>query len=142
MSKIESLRVKAKLLQKAKRKAGKEIQLKEAFSIIAKTAGFNSWNEYKSSIENSYFLARGDKGSSLHLWFRNYEEAKEYLNENGGFLFQLEKDFVIVSEEDLIAFGVKPSDPDLLKVGNDFYKPEDTEAMERVLERLRSRTSK
>jgi hypothetical protein len=97
-SRLESIRIKAKLLQKAKKKLGKEIKLKDAYNILAKTAGYESWAEYKDSIESSSETLSFYKGSTLNLWFRSMEEAKEYQAANGGEIIAVEKDFIIVPD--------------------------------------------
>lgn len=95
-SRLESIRIKAKLLQKSKKKSGKEIKLKDAYNILARTAGYDSWASYKEAIESSADALAQVKRSTLNHWFRRKEEALAFQDQNGGEIIPIEKDFVVI----------------------------------------------
>jgi len=85
-SRIETLRIKAKLLQKAKRRVGKTCALKDAFAIIARHSGFRSWQEMKATIELHEALRPAHAASLWSIWFGTYAEGKAHVRAQPGFL--------------------------------------------------------
>lgn len=138
-NRLESLKIKAKLLQKAKSKAGKPIQLKEAFEIIAKAAGFPSWREQKAAIEKTNFLGLAKSGPQIQVWFRDYEEARAHAQETGGYLIPHEKDFFVGDLDFLKSLGLTENDPDLKAVGSDWSKPGSDRALEVLIRKISNR---
>ena len=138
VSGIESLKIKAKLLQKAKKKAGKTIQLKEAFDIIAKTSGFKSWREMKELFEaTEHFCPKGST-ARWKIWFKNYEEALEQMKTARGYLLPY-RDHYFICDQDYIEFlGIEPNDADLTKVGRNWVEPSDSDAFLRLSEKIRA----
>lgn len=137
-SRITSLKVKAKLLQKAKHKAGKPIQLKTALGLIAKTSGYASWRDLKTALETrAQFRFRGS-GAFWNTWYATYEEASQHLAQHGGYLLPDEKHFFICDIHYIEALGIQSTDPDLKKVGTDWTKPKDEGAWERILGKVKS----
>lgn len=133
MSRINSLKIKAKLLQKSKLKLGKSIPLKDAYSIIAKSAGYTSWQAMKEDIEQ-YALFR-PSGVSLpywNNWYSTYEEAKSYLRKNSDYLLPYEQQFFICGIDYIEALGIDREDPDLKLVGFDWFAPKDSKALARI----------
>lgn len=139
MSRLESLKIKAKLLQKSKKKLGIVIQLKEAYNIIAKSAGFNSWREMKESIDQ-YALFRPSNLSLPYWnnWYASYEEAKKYHQKNTDYLLPYEQQFFICGIDYIEALGINQDDPDLALVGNDWIAPQNVEAFERIKSKIRA----
>lgn len=138
VSGIESLKIKAKLLQKAKKKAGKDIQLKDAFDIIAKASGFKSWREMKELFEaTEHFCPKGST-ARWKIWFKNYDEAKAQLKSVEGFLLPY-RDHYFICDRDYIEFlGISSDDDDLEKVGRNWVEPLDSDAFLRLSERIRA----
>lgn len=93
-TRLQSLKTKAKLLQKAKAKAGKPILLKTALDIIAKTSGFDSWRELKENIEANEVLWSSLGGALWNNWHASYEEAVAMLADDQ-FLLPYQKQFFI-----------------------------------------------
>lgn len=137
-SRLDLLKTKAKLLQKAKKKSGNPVQLKTAFALIAKATGFSSWREFKAAVE------LGEKfrfpGSSAHwsVWYASYDEARKHLNENGGFLIPCEKHYFVCDIHYIENLGIKASDPDLKAVGHDWVHPADRESWNRLIKKIKS----
>lgn len=134
---IESLKIKAKLLQKAKKKAGKDIQLKEAFELVARTSGFKSWREMRELFEATEHYC--PKGSSAHwkVWYKDYEEAKAHLAQGQGFLLPYRDHFFICQNEYVEFLGVPSQDQDLQLVGRNWVEPENSEAFLRLSKKIR-----
>lgn len=138
---LESLRIKAKLLQKAKKKAGKEIQLKEAFDIIAKASGFKSWQDLSELyVATEHYCP---KGSSAHwkVWFKNYDEALKHLADGADYLLPY-RDHYFICEKDYLTFlGIDPNDEDLKKIGRNWIEPKDADAFLRLTTKLQAKAT-
>lgn len=140
ISRLQTLKNKAKLLQKAKAKAGKPILLKTAFNIIAKTSGFKSWRELKENIETNEILWSSLNSTLWHNWLANYDEALEILTEDR-FLLPHEKHFFICDINYIEALGLTKDDADLKAVGNNWVKPKDWAAWTRLLQKISPKTT-
>ena len=71
----------------------------------------------------------------LNRWYANYEEARQSLDHDGGFLLPYQKHFFICQPELISALGLDPNDPDWQKIGFDCAHPSDTDAFERLREK-------
>lgn len=143
LARIESFKTKAKLLQKAKRRAGKTVQLKTCLEIIAKTAGFGSWRDLKKSVETGGERFTFPTQSAFwNVWYGSYAEARKHLEDHGGFLIPHEKHYFICDVHYIENLGIKRSDPDLEKSGNDWARPADAAAFSRILEKISARAGK
>ena len=141
-SRLELLKNKAKLLQKAKKRSGKPIQLKTALEILAKTSGYSSWRELKKKLETSELFSSPRGSAFWNIWYSSYEEARRHFENHGGFLLPHEKHFFICDIHYIENLGIKQSDPDLEKVGGDWVKPLDSVAWKRILRKVAQRSSK
>ena len=138
----ESLKIKAKLLQKAKKRVGSPIALKDAYEIIAKAAGFASWREMKATVE-SHEALRPTRASALwNVWYASYDAAKEHVHEHGGYLLPYQKQFFICDRDYITSLGLRLDDPDLVDVGVDWVKPQDATAWDRLLVKIARANSK
>lgn len=134
-ARIQSLKVKAKLLQKAKKRAGLDFALKDAFQLLAQSAGYSGWREYKEALEKHEALR--PPSSMWHTWYSTYEEARNHLVGSGGFLVPFEKHFFIADEHYLAALGLDADDPDVIAVGRDWAKPASPSAWQAVLKKIK-----
>lgn len=139
-SSIDSLKIKAKLLQKAKKKQGQEIALKDAYAIIAKTAGYSSWKEMKDEYESADVLNPPKWSAQWKNWFASKEEALKHLT-NDSYLIPYRKECFICDSNYIEALGILPNDLDLAKVGHDWTSPKDSNAWERLITKIRNRTN-
>lgn len=140
MSRIESLKIKAKLLQKAKKKAGKDIPLKEALDTLAQTSGFKSWREFKEILEATEHFYPGKGTAYWNVWHSSYEEACAQLKEKMDiYLLPYQKDFFICEIDYIESLGISRTDEDLKKVGRNWVEPQDDQAWERLQRRVRKR---
>ena len=137
-SRIEFLKNKAKLLQKAKKKAGKPIQLKTALALIAKTSGYRSWRDLKQTLETNEQFCSPHGSAFWNTWYASYAEARKHLESQGGYLLPYQKQFFICDIHYIENLGIKRTDPDLEKVGTDWVKPLDANAWGRLLKKIRS----
>lgn len=140
-SSLDSLKIKAKLLQKAKKRKGNEIPLKESYALIAKTSGFNSWKEMKDECELADLLNPPKWSAIWKIWFSSREEAIENMKE-GHFLLPYKKQFFICDENYISALGLSTNDDDIEKIGNDWSCPKDQSAWARVLNKIKIYQSK
>ena len=133
---IESLKIKAKLLQKAKQKSQPDFKLKEAFEILAKAAGFSSWREWKEVLDEHQIFS--PPGAAIwHVWYSNLEEAHLHLTTTTDtFLIPYQKHFFICDQNYLAALGLDTHDVDLLLVGRNWAAPTDYQAWERLLKKI------
>lgn len=137
-SMINSLKIKAKLLQKSKKKSGKEIQLKDAFHIIAKSQGFGSWRELKEVFEATEHFCPAGSSAHWKVWYANYHEACSHLERSGGFLLPYGKQFFICESEYLEFLGIPLDDADLKLIGPNWVEPRHAEAYGRLIKKLKS----
>lgn len=119
---IESLKIKAKLLQKMKKSAGKPIQLKELFEAT------------------EHYCPKGST-ARWKVWYKNYDEAETQLNASGGFLLPYRDHFFICDQDYVQFLGVPMADSDLKKVGCNWVEPNDAEAFFRLTQKIRAHTA-
>lgn len=134
-SSIESLKIKAKLLQKAKKKVGIQFPLKDALATLAKTAGYASWKEMKDDYELADLLNPPRWSALWKVWFSNKEEALKHLTPES-YLLPYRSQYFICDLNYLSALGISADDSDLLKVGKDWSAPLDKEGWKRLKEKL------
>jgi hypothetical protein len=138
-SSIESLKIKAKLLQKAKKKKQESFSLKEAFSLIAKVAGYSSWKRMKDAYELADILNPPRWSALWKIWFSSKEEALKHMTAETNYLIPYRDQFFICDINYLNALGILEDDQDLLKVGNDWSAPKDKAAWNRLIDRIKSK---
>lgn len=137
ISRVESLRIKAKLLQKAKLRADRPFALKEAFATIAMHSGFRSWQEMKAAVEEHEPLRPIHASALCSIWFGTHAEGKAHLRTEKGFLLPYQKQCFFCDANYIANLGVRLDDPDLIAVGNDWVVPADQSAWDRLLGKIR-----
>lgn len=136
---LDSYRIKAKLLQKAKKKSGNNILLKDAYAILAKASGFSSWQDLKATLEaNQIFCPKGHS-AIWKTWYASYEDALLKIRTGKKFLIPYQKEFFVCDEHYIEFLGLQTDDADLLKVGNNWAQPNDMQAFERMTKKITSR---
>ncbi|WP_372655902.1 glyoxalase superfamily protein [Halobacteriovorax sp.] len=118
-SSVDSLKIKAKLLQKAKRSKGEEIALKDAFEIIAKSANYSNWKTLKDSYEYADLVNPPKWSAQWKKWFSTKEEALKFQKENE-FLMVYRKQFFICDSDYLKELGIDPTAEDICALGKDW----------------------
>jgi hypothetical protein len=140
-SSIDSLKIKAKLLQKAKKKRNINISLRQAFSVIAKTAGYVSWKEMKDAYEIADLLNPPRWSSMWKIWFSSKKEALRHLKGSEKYLLPYLDQFFICDADYISALGVPPNDKDVLAVGNDWSNPSDQYAWRRLINKMKAHST-
>ncbi len=133
---VESVRIKAKLLQKAKIKTNPEFKLKDCYHILAKAAGFASWAEWKEVLEDHSVFA--PPGAAIwHVWYSDYGKALGHLSSKPNcYLIPFQKHFFVCDEHYIQQLGVDSSS-DLDLVGNNWAEPKDMLAWKRLVSRMK-----
>lgn len=135
-SSIESLKIRAKLLQKSKKKSGKEIQLKDALQIVAKAKGFDSWRDLNAKFEETDLFNPAHWSAQWKVWYNTVDEARSHLKASE-YLLPYHKQFFICDVHYINALGISLDDEDLLAVGNDWTIPKNKSAYERIVGKIR-----
>jgi hypothetical protein len=140
-SSISSVKIKAKLLQKAKLKNDKKFALKDALVIISKAAGYSSWKDMKDSYNESDIFNPPNWSAQWKIWFATIEEARHNLKPEL-YLIPFQKQFFICDIDYLKALGIDSIDSDLIKIGNDWSAPLDLKSWERLKLKIKSHHTK
>lgn len=102
-----------------------DIKRKHALTVIALEKGFQSWSELKCQLP---FI----RGGFLNQWFKNYEDAKTYLQANGGFLLPYQKQFLVCDSDYITHLGFDAEDKDWQLIRYDWAKPANQKAWQRL----------
>ena len=139
-SSLESLKIKAKLLQKAKKKSGVVLPLKDALETVAKLAGFSSWRDLKAVADETDLFCPPGTSAHWKTWWASYDDAKKdlALRGSGFFLLPYRRQFFICDADYIATLGIAKDDADLAHVGSNWAQPEDPEAWRRLRQKLRS----
>ena len=136
-SSIRSIKIKAKLLQKAKMKTDSSFALKDAFKVISKAAGYASWKEMKDSFDESDIFNPPNWSAQWKTWFASSEEARNNLKPEN-YLIPYRKQFFICELDYLKSLGIESDDPNLKKVGNDWSMPIDLDSWEALKRKIQA----
>ena len=131
-SSVDSLKIKAKLLQKAKKSKGENIALKDAFKIIAKSAGYETWKDLKDSYEFADLINPPKWSAQWKKWFSTKEEALKFQKE-GEYILPYRKQFFVCDEDYLERLEIDPKSSDFISLGCDWTT---IEAVEIIQSRL------
>jgi hypothetical protein len=121
--------------------AAATLQRKHCLAIVAREAGFASW-------EHALRVLRGDlnerdfgtalyEGSTLNAWYTDYDVAREHLDRARGrdeevFLLVYKTQFFVVERAFIDGLGLDPADPDWRAIGHDWARPKDPAARARL----------
>ncbi len=135
---INSLKIRAKLLQKLKKKSGQSMQLKDALQSVAKASGYSSWRELSANFEETEIFNPHQWSSQWKTWYASHHEALTHLQSVDGYLLPYRKQFFVCDIDYVEALGISANDIDLLAIGRDWSKPQDQVAWKRVVEKIRA----
>ena len=114
-------------------------RLKHALTVIALEHGHPSWRALKAALEpaTAEALAWYPRGMDafLNRWFARYEDARESLEAEGGYLFPYRDQYFVCEAGALQLLGLDADDPDWVRVGRDCARPADREAFARLRRR-------
>src|SRR5262249_40425292 len=137
----------------ALREAAARIQRKHCLAIVARAAGFASWEHARRLIGDDEPDARAsearpvetDFGTTLYPdrfaarlnhWFATYDEARAFREESGGYLLAYKRHFFVADRFFIEAIGLDPEDPDWNAIGRDWARPRSVEARRRLYGKL------
>ncbi|MES2526550.1 MAG: hypothetical protein V4598_05660 [Bdellovibrionota bacterium] len=139
LSSLDSFKIKAKLLQKFKKALhNKEFALKDAYQILAKNAGYDSWKAFKDDLEVCDILNPPHWSAQWKVWYPTYQQASEAIADTNKFLLPYRGQFFVAEESYILELGISLDDSDLLLIGRDWAKPKDKEAWERLLCKIKA----
>ena len=110
-----------------------KIQLKHALAIIANEHGFSSWVNLKN-----YFSLTGltkfnpNGGGFFNQWFNSYSEAKQMLQQTGGYLLPYKNQFFICESGYIEYIGLNEQISDWQAINYNWIEPTDMEAWQRL----------
>ncbi len=118
------------------------LQLKHALAVVAQEAGFAGWTELKTSqtdLDFSEFFGGHGLRDSLNVWFARYDEARAFLDANGGVLLPYRQHVFVSSLAMLERLGYEGDHPDWAAIGYDFVRPASSDAHARIVAALTRR---
>jgi hypothetical protein len=89
-----------------------------------------------NELDQSKLWYQTDLDVFLNRWYANYEDARQSLERDGGFLLPYKHHFFICQPDVISALGLDPAHADWQKIGRDCARPRELAAYER-LRRLR-----
>jgi len=138
VSQLDLYKTKAKLLQKAKKKSGAPVLLKQAFDIIARAAGYASWRQLKASLAASDMFCPPGTSAHWKTWYATYNEAAAHLPDGDFYLLPYQKHFFLCDAHYIRALGADPDGDDVRAVGRDWTKPQDEAAWRRIVRAVKA----
>jgi len=97
------------------------IQRKHALAVIARERGYAAWKNLKDAADVLWC----PPGSSAfwHNWCKTHEEARAYLETNGGYLLTAHGKCFIAERGYIEHLGLDPDDPRWDAIGCDIHRP-------------------
>lgn len=120
-----------------------QLQHKHGLWLVALEQGFPTWKQAKAIISGE--CGNGDYGTMLYpcgatrflnQWFASYEEARDQLQKQGGFLLAYRRQFLLVGVGYILYLGLDPADPDWKAIQHDWMNPKNREARSRLYAKL------
>lgn len=110
-----------------------QIQLKHALAVIADEYDFSSWRSLKN-----YFSLTGltkfnpNGGGFFNQWFSLYSEAKQILQQTGGYLLPYKNQFFICESGYIEYIGLNEYVSDWQAINYNWIEPGDIKAWQRL----------
>ncbi len=98
-------------------------QLKHAYWVLAIEHGYSNWQKFRDEIIKTHCMYDHSCGAYLNVWIADYEEAKTYHIEHGGYLLQYKKDYFICTDEVINALGLSSFKQEWEAIGYNWVKP-------------------
>lgn len=109
-----------------------KIQLKHCLAYIADHYGFKNWASCKFYFEQTQLTVFTPRGGFFNQWFSSYREAKQILEQSGGYLLPYKNQFFICESGYIEYLGLNPEDPKWAKIAYNWVEPEDTGAWQEL----------
>jgi hypothetical protein len=116
-----------------------QIQHKHALAVIAREHGYVAWKNLKDAADMLWC----PPGTSAfwHNWCKTHEEARAYLETNGGYLLTGHGKWFIAERGFIEALGLNPDDSRWEMIGYDLFAPRDTKACEELIALRKARSA-
>lgn len=126
------------------------VAIPKCLELLAVEAGHDDWTRYAAQLRGSQqdeeateLYLFGKSEFNLNVWCPSYEAARTYLDSHRGFfLLQYKGSCFLAQEGHIRGLGLDPNDPDWEKIGWDWVNPKDTEAKDRLRQKLRTHREK
>lgn len=107
------------------------IQRKHALAVVAREHGYPAWKNLKDAADVLWC----PPGSSAfwHNWCKSHEEARSYLDANGGYLLTAHGKWFIAERGYIEHLGLDPDDPRWEAIGFDVHEPKDAAARDGLI---------
>lgn len=103
-------------------------QLKHAYWVLAVENNYETWQQYRDAIIREECMYTGSAGAFLNVWFANYDEAKNYQLEKGGYLLPYRKDYFVCNEALIQELGLAEYKKEWEEINYDWAKPKNKKA--------------
>ncbi|WP_052741845.1 hypothetical protein [Kiloniella litopenaei] len=133
------------------------VKRKHCLSQIAKALGFKGWSHLSQIIQMDSVPAPTNERTELdygkllcpprcmpytNFWTVFYPEAKEHRDQTNGYLLTYGTQFLVTEQDYIETLGLDPKDADWDLIGYDWANPENTEARDRLYQKLITRNLK
>lgn len=117
------------------------VQLKHALTVIAVDYGYASWAQVVRSAaatnptgptESPVSMYEPGVSALINRWFSTYAEARDSLDDMGGYLLPYRRQFYITERAGIELLGLDPDDSDWRAIDWDWVKPSSRSAWERL----------
>lgn len=108
-----------------------DIQHKHALAVIAREHGYVAWKNLKDAAD--VLWCPPDTSAFWHNWCKTHEEARRYLDVNGGYLLTAHGKWFIAERGYIEWLGLDPDDPRWDAIGFDVHAPRDKKACEELV---------
>ncbi len=99
------------------------IQRKHALAVIAREHGYAAWKNLKDAAD--VLWCPPGASAFWHNWCKTHEEARTYLEANGGYLLTAHGKCFIAERGYIEHLGLDPDDPRWEAIGFDVKEPKD-----------------
>ncbi|MBM3288855.1 MAG: hypothetical protein FJY92_01765 [Candidatus Hydrogenedentes bacterium] len=103
-----------------------QIQHKHALSAIAREHGYIAWKNLKDADDELW--CPPNTSAFWHNWCKSHEEARVYIEANGGYLLTGHGKWFIAERGYIEWLGLDPDDPRWKAIGFDLADPRDASA--------------
>ncbi|MFA6239643.1 MAG: hypothetical protein WC655_01865 [Candidatus Hydrogenedentales bacterium] len=113
-----------------------EIQRKHVLAVVAREQGYAAWKNLKDAAD--VLWCPPGASAFWHNWCKTYEEARGYLESQGGYLLTAHGKCFIAERGYIESLGLDPDDLRWEAIGYDMKEPKDRDACDALIaERMR-----
>jgi hypothetical protein len=112
-------------------------RLKHAQQVLAIENGYHSWEAFRQQVILEDCLFNKHSSAFLNVWLNNYEEAKAYQKEHGGYLLQFRKDYAVCPQDYIDAAGLSAFNSEWMAMQYDWVRPACKKSWQVVFDHLK-----